>query len=232
MMSEVRTRRLMRKVLPPEVAVKELYDDTVETWLFPEEAEAVERAADQRRREFVAGRYCARRALAMLGLPATAIPRGARGVPQWPAGVVGSITHCTSYQAAAVAFTDRVAALGIDAEPHASLPDGVLDAVTLPRERARLAELMARVPGHWDRMLFSAKESVYKAWIPLTGCGLRFADADITINAGNGTFVARLRGEGRHLCGRPLKAMQGRWSVDDGVLVTGVTVTVKPECRI
>ncbi len=39
----------------------------------------------------------------------------------------------------------------------------------------------------WDRLLFSAKESVYKAWFPLTGRWLGFEEAAITINPADGT---------------------------------------------
>ncbi|MEO3780804.1 hypothetical protein ABGB16_29135 [Micromonospora sp. B11E3] len=51
-----------------------------------------------------------------------------------------------------------VAALGIDAEPHASLPGDVEESVTGPAERTRLRELEVAVPRvHWGRVLFSAK---------------------------------------------------------------------------
>ena len=60
-------------------------------------------------------------------------------------------------------------------------------------ERDRLAALAAAVPGaHWDRLLFSAKESVYKAWVPLARRWLGFTDAEITINAADNSFEARL----------------------------------------
>ena len=57
-----------------------------------------------------------------------------------------------------------VVVLGLDAEPNEALPDGVLDMIALEDEKARLAELTAAAPAVcWDRLLFSAKESVYKA---------------------------------------------------------------------
>ena len=105
----------------------------------------------------------------------------------------GSITHCAGYRAAAVASTREVLTIGLDAEPNETLPDGVLDHVSLPGERARLRDLAATAPGTcWDRLLFSAKESVYKAWFPLTRQWLGFEDADITIDPAAGTFEARL----------------------------------------
>jgi 4'-phosphopantetheinyl transferase EntD len=51
---------------------------------------------------------------------------------------------------------------------------GVAPAPILPGERAMLRDLAATAPGPcWDRLLFSAKESVYKAWFPPAGRWLR-----------------------------------------------------------
>lgn len=107
---------------------------------------------------------------------------GERGAPRWPEGLVGSMTHCDGYRAAALVRATDLASLGIDAEPHTPLPDGILPSVSLPAERVRLARLTAGQPAvHWDRLLFSAKESVYKTWFPLTGKWLDFEEADIEI---------------------------------------------------
>ncbi|MGW2842916.1 4'-phosphopantetheinyl transferase superfamily protein [Streptomyces sp. NPDC001493] len=66
-------------------------------------------------------------------------------------------------------------------EPHSPLREGILPAVSLPAERDHLALLSTRRPSIcWERLLFSAKESVYKAWFPLTGQSLGFDEADIT----------------------------------------------------
>ena len=96
--------------------------------------------------------------------------------------------------------------------PHGPLPDGVLNQVSLPAERARLGELAAAAPGVcWDRVLFSAKESVYKAWFPLARRWLGFDEADVTIDPADGTFRARLLVEGPVVGGRrsPASAAAG-----------------------
>ena len=60
--------------------------------------------------------------------------------------------------------------IGLDAEPIAPLPAGVLDVVASQDEREALARLGGERPGiPWDTLLFSAKEATYKAWYPLTG---------------------------------------------------------------
>jgi 4'-phosphopantetheinyl transferase EntD len=174
----------------------------------------------------VTARRCAREALASLGVAPGPILPGPRREPVWPAGVVGSITHCTGYRGAAVARRGDLAALGIDAEPHAALPEGVLEAVTVPAERLRLAELTGRHPAvHWDRLLFSAKESVYKAWFPLTRRMLGFEEAELTFDVSAGSFAARLLVSGTRIdCAPPLTGFTGRWTVSDDFVLTAVTV--------
>src|SRR5262245_42027975 len=159
---------MIEQVLPVAVASAEDFGDSPGAVLFPEEAALVARAGEKRRREFTTARRCAHRALAALGVaPAPLLP-GEGGAPQWPAGIVGSITHCAGYRAAAVADARDILTVGLDGELDKALPDPVLNAVSLPGERARLADLATAVPGTcWDRLLFSAKEATYKAWFPL-----------------------------------------------------------------
>ncbi|HEY0002943.1 MAG TPA: 4'-phosphopantetheinyl transferase superfamily protein [Actinoplanes sp.] len=213
---------MLADLLPAAVCVAEVFADPPDARLFPAEEPFVARAVAGRRQEFVTGRHCARAALAGLGVAPVAIVRGERGAPQWPGGVVGSITHCTGYRAAAVARADQVTTLGIDAEPAQPLPAGVLRLVSLPGEREMLAELAADRPEvPWDRLLFSAKESVYKAWAPLTGTWLDFSDAELTIGT-TGTFLAKLLIDGARLVGGERGELTGRYLVRDGLVVTAV----------
>jgi 4'-phosphopantetheinyl transferase EntD len=213
-------------ILPPEVAVAEEFGDVPDVVLFPEEEAVIARAVDKRRREFTTARACARAALAQLGLPPAPILPGLRGAPGWPPGVVGSITHCAGYRACAVARDREVVTIGLDAEPHDQLPSGVLDAVSDGGERARLAALAAARPDVcWDRMLFSAKESVYKAWFPLTRRWLGFEEASVDIDPVTGTFTARLLVEGPLVNGTALTAFAGRWLVSNGLIATAIAIT-------
>jgi 4'-phosphopantetheinyl transferase EntD len=216
---------MIDEILPGVVACAEAFADPPGVALFPEEEALLARAVEKRRREFTTGRDCARRALGALGMAPVPIPRGEQGAPQWPTGIVGSITHCAGYRAAAVARARDVRAVGLDAEPGEVLPDEVLKLVSLPGERARLRELAAEAPGTcWDRLLFSAKESVYKAWFPLTRRWLGFEDADITINAADGTFEARLLVPALVIDGSRLAGFSGRWLARDGMILTAITV--------
>ncbi|MER6122437.1 4'-phosphopantetheinyl transferase superfamily protein [Streptomyces sp. NPDC001795] len=224
---------MIEELLPGSVAVVEAHGDDAlgdGVCLYPEEEAVIARAVDKRRREFTAVRACARHAMEKLGVPPQPVLPGERGAPRWPEGLVGSMTHCEGYCAAALARVGELASLGIDAEPHDRLPDGVLEAVALPTEQTRLRGLARSHPSfHWDRLLFSAKESVYKAWFPLTGKWLDFLEADIEIAPGaaadvSGGFRARLLVPGPLVDGRRIEVFDGRWTIQRGLAATAVVV--------
>ena len=190
--------------------------------LLPAERAALGQVVDGRRRDFAAGRHCARRALARLVGSPEPILSGPDREPVWPQGIVGSITHCDGYAAAAVARAGDVAALGIDAEPHSPLPDGVLRLVAREEEKAWIAS--ADRATCWDRVLFSAKECVFKAWFPLARRWLGFHDAVVTFAPEQGRFAAQLRVEGPEVDGQLLSRIEGRFAVRDDLVLTAVAV--------
>ena len=100
--------------------------------------------------------------------------------------------------------------------------------ISLPAERARLTALTGERPTVcWDRLLFSAKESVYKAWFPVAGRWLGFGDADITIDPAAGTFEARLLVPAPVTGSSPsvgLTGFSGRWLASDGLILTAITM--------
>jgi 4'-phosphopantetheinyl transferase EntD len=135
------------------------------------------------------------------------------------------MTHCAGYAAAAVGPLSRISAIGIDAEPDAPLPEGVLDLVATPAERDRLAvtQLEPDSP-NWDRLLFSAKEAVYKAWFPLTGEWLDHEEAEILFDPQDGSFAALLSPYGLIVDGRQVRCLHGRWVRKRGILLTAVVL--------
>ncbi len=213
----------LETLLPPSVAVAQHHGDDVpdgDLGMYPGEEPAVARAVPRRRREFVVARACARQALRGLGAPAGAIPKGPAGEPLWPAGVVGSITHCAGYAAAAVAPRSQLLTLGIDAEPHEPLPDEVLALTASTAEIDHLDTLFTadgRVP--WGRLLFCAKEALYKAWYPVQQRWLGFEDVDVRLSPG-GWFDVRFRAAS----GSPFDDCRGRWTVDGGIVLAAVAL--------
>jgi 4'-phosphopantetheinyl transferase EntD len=124
-----------------------------------------------------------------------------------------------------VAPSDVLGAIGIDAEPHAALGEEILPEIITPAENRRLADLSAASADvHWDRVWFSAKEAVYKAWFPLTRRWLGFHDVELTVDRASGRFVAQLRIPGARIDGEPIGRFTGRWLVRDGLTLTAVVV--------
>ncbi|HEU0192613.1 MAG TPA: 4'-phosphopantetheinyl transferase superfamily protein [Gaiellales bacterium] len=212
------------EALVPTSAYVDLRDNVSESTMLPAEALAIAGALPERRFEFATVRHCARQALARIGIPPAAIIPDADGAPRWPAGVVGSMTHCAGYRAAVVARSDRLRGIGIDAEAHAALPRATRDLVLRREERARLRTLAEAEPDvHWDCICFCAKEAVYKAWFPSTRRWLDFADISVTVHAG-GTFQACLLGAETDTAGADREVLAGRWVVSRGLVVAGTSV--------
>ena len=212
----------LRALLTACVEVSERRNDRGPEALHQQEIDYLARTVAKRRAEFVTTRRGVREALSRLGLERPPMVPGEAGAPQWPHGVVGSITHCDGYRAAVVAWAADVYAVGVDAEPAAALPPGVLEIVAQEREVEHLRQLSARDPDvPWDRLLFSAKEAVYKVWFPLARTWLGFDEADITIEAG-GHFTAALARPLPPPEGRPLREVEGRWGTDGRHIVTAV----------
>ncbi|MFC4244880.1 4'-phosphopantetheinyl transferase [Gryllotalpicola reticulitermitis] len=165
-------------IVPHSVSLEELSGNDEHAGLrdlYDVEAALLARAVPSRRRDFADGRQCARRALARLGIRPGPIGRDPQGAPIWPDGIVGSITHCRGYCAAAVAPRGIVCGIGIDAEPVESAVDEIGPLIMRPEEIARVEWLAHAEPSvPWPLLHFSAKEAIYKYWYPRTGLWLDF----------------------------------------------------------
>ena len=218
---------LLPGTLVDDMAYAELYSDPPGLTPMPAEEPLIAKSVAKRRNEFITVRHCARIALGELGVPPVPILKGDKGEPCWPDGVVGSLTHCTGYRGAVVGRGEAVRSVGIDAEPHDVLPNGVLDAISLPAERAEIPRAMP-AGLHWDRVLFCAKEATYKAWFPLTKRWLGFEDAHITFEVDpsgvTGRFVSRILIDPAALSGPPLTSLAGRWSVERDLVLTAIVL--------
>ena len=211
--------------LTPGWACAEMFSDVPESMIYSNEAAVVRGAVAVRRREFCTVRYCARQALRMIGVPAVPILPDVDGAPRWPVGVVGSMTHCEGYRAAVVARICDASGIGIDAEPHATVPDAALDLILRDEERARVSALRKACPDlHWDSVFFCAKEAVYKAWFPLTRRWLDFADVSVTPHH-DGTFRACLCSESPCTPSINSGEFNGRWVVGRRLVVAAVSIS-------
>jgi 4'-phosphopantetheinyl transferase EntD len=216
---------MIEQLVPAGVISVEAFEDVPSEPVFPGEEDLIANSVEGRRREFITARRCARKALAKLGHNPAPIRSGPKREPQWPAGLVGSITHTAGFRAAAVASRSIIASVGIDAEQNEPLPQGVEKLITVRDESEMLVALARAFPTtQWGRLLFSAKESIYKAWYPLTGRLLSFEEVRLTIDP-TGTFAAKLLINGARTDSEPpLTKIRGRFLVARGLVVTAVTV--------
>lgn len=210
---------------------QEVYGDYA---IFPEEEVGLGQVLAQRRREFATGRACARRAIRAMGLEPGPIPMGPNREPIWPLGVTGSITHCPGFCGAVVAATARIKSLGIDAEENLPLPSGVLGLISSPKDQM-LPKGDADSMVCWDRLLFCAKESVFKAWYGITGAWLDFEECTIDWlpseglcswgrQVYSGTFLAKLD-RFFMVDGNPKCILQGRFVFSPHHVVSMVVVS-------
>jgi 4'-phosphopantetheinyl transferase EntD len=145
--------------------------------LLKEEVPALAACVVKVRRASGAARIVARQLLTQLGYANCALPKGPAGAPVWPAGIVGSLAHDSRVAVAAVGMRADVGALGIDVEPAECLPSELLDLVVTPQERLNLGDDVYR-----GRLLFVAKEAVYKAIHPLDQTFLEHHDVEVNLS--------------------------------------------------
>jgi len=117
---------------------------------------------------------------------------GAQREPLWPAGIVGSITHTEGLCAVAAARDTQYRGIGIDVEPNLPIEPDLIDYVCEDAELQAAASLAGLEPERAARLLFSAKEAVYKCQFYLSRRFLEFHDVNIRLSA-SGEFRAELR---------------------------------------
>ncbi len=140
--------------------------------LLPENSE---RFAEKRKKEFIAGRLCALNSLFILNNEfKTAPPVGENREPIWPSGVVGAISH-TRIQAAAIT-SNSLSHLGLDIE-------SIIDSERFNKISSQfIAESERAIIGddsYRGTIIFSAKESLFKALYPSVQTFFGFLDAQV-----------------------------------------------------
>lgn len=206
-------------LFPPEVAVEDAVPSETEAELHPEEAAAIARAIERRRREFAAGRACVRRAMARLGVAPVAVPNDERRAPRWPEGLVGSISHTGDYCAVVIARREVARAVGLDVEKDSPVKERLWDRICTPAELEWIAVRPEPSRGWWVRLAFSAKECFYKCQYLVTETYLGFHDVELALDPDARTWTATLAVDAGPLPRGT--AVEGGWIVCDGILATG-----------
>lgn len=213
---------LFASLLPDWVSVLEMDPAIADgAMLLPEERTFVAAAVEQRRREFAAGRSLARSLLAGLGKEAP-LRREADGRPAWPSGIVGSITHCATLAAVAIASADDCAGIGIDIEANRPLPPGVARLILCEQEQQWIGRSDPSLVAETLLRVFCAKEALYKAIYPLARCALPLHALTVERCPRTEGFVARL---GIEVAPFPKGALlEGRWAARRGHVAAAVVI--------
>lgn len=215
---------IAQSLFEPGIRTAEM-DPRLALWgLLPEEDRIVARAVGRRRREFTAGRRCARRAMTALSHPAAPIGQNTDRSPVWPAGLIGSISHTESWCVAAVARKgDGFRAIGLDIEPAEALPDGLAPSICRAEELDWLDHLPSADRGLSARALFSAKECVFKLQFALTGAMLDFEAVSVRIDWRRSTFAATFTTGAAPFA--PGDELHGRIAIRHGHIGCGAALT-------
>jgi 4'-phosphopantetheinyl transferase EntD len=130
-----------------------------------------------RRAEFITGRACARAALMDLGYPDAKLTANKEGIPEWPSGTIGSITHSKGLCGAVAAQSSQFSCLGLDFEQAGRLSSAAAKRVVHPIE-----EDFANTQPDAPTILFSLKEAFFKAQFPRWQKHANFQDIALTVN--------------------------------------------------
>ena len=179
-------REVANVIVPKGAAFEVAIIDQLAADLLPEERQLIESWSPSRQREFVTARMCARRALDLLGVSTSGLLPDADGIPQWPEGTVGSISHCRGVAMAMAAKSVDCRLLGLDLEKTNRLSAGAIKQVLHPIE-----EIFVDGDQLKASILFSLKEAFYKAQFPKWRAVGNFSDLAMEVDLAKGS--ARIR---------------------------------------
>ncbi len=139
------------------------------------------RGVAKRQTEYLAGRLCAREALLRVTGTAAVPASGEDRAPQWPVGMVGSITHGSGWAGAVVGKSTDWRGLGLDIEQimPASRAERLAGEILTPAELFRLEALPSEQRAQRISLTFSLKESLFKALYPQVLQHFYFQDAEL-----------------------------------------------------
>lgn len=182
-------------------------------------------AVRKRKAEYLAGRLCAREALRRAtGIDVAPKTSGDRA-PLWPAGCVGSITHSNGTAVAAGGSTKHYASIGLDMESIMSNEQALAltKQILTCSERQRFQHVIASAPGEFLTLVFSLKESLYKALYPLTLKFFYFEDAELLCWQHDGRAKLRLLTD-LSACWRRYREVDAHFVMQQGTITSLILI--------
>jgi enterobactin synthetase component D len=177
-----------------------------------------------RQQEFLYGRVCAAKAaFNITGKHYWEIGVGEHRAPIWPDGLVGSITHGAGVVAAAVGRSPQLLGVGIDLEQRGRVKDRLSRIILSSNDLSTVPEMEQE---DLLALIFSAKESLYKALYPQVKTFFGFDAASLVeLNSSQNSFTLELvQRIGAGFGPNERNSFSGRYYFEDDLLLTVVEV--------
>lgn len=159
-----------------------------------EEYEIISGSVLKRKREFCTGRYFSHEALKELGKDNITLFKSQEGMPIWPDGIEGSISHCLHKGVVVVIRSDYKIFCGIDIECNKALPKEVERLIISKYELQQCMDLKTKKPNiFWETLIFSIKETMYKYWCNKLNYKLKPEECEIKLIANKDLFYAKCK---------------------------------------
>ncbi len=203
------------------------YDDAFYTDSKIRLSESIANTSLKRKSDFLAGRISANKALRKIGAEDALTDTDSQHLPRWPPGYVGSISHTDGIAVSAVSLETYCTAVGIDAELTMDLDSihFLYKELTVENEWEVLIRQNTAIPkSTLLTLIFSAKESLYKALYPLVREFFDFQAARVeSISVERREFSIVLTRAWNDTFYKGLKLV-GDFRVYDGFVVTGLVI--------
>jgi len=193
----------------------------------PSEEERIVDSFDssKRKSEFILGRQVAHLALKRFALESIPILRNHKTrEPCWPKSVYGSITHSGNLAAAAVGLTKDISGIGIDLENLSRKIDFKISRHICVNDELKWLEKFNPEQANLNlRIIFSAKESIFKCFFPVSRKYIHFNDVKVIINEKKSGFSFILSNACSNITDFRY-SNQGLFAVKDGFILTSTYI--------
>jgi 4'-phosphopantetheinyl transferase EntD len=161
-----------------------------------------------------------------LGKKDAALLSGLDREPLWPPDIVGSISHSSHWSICAATSSTTVAGLGVDVERLSAIENLPRELLFTKSEQDWLASRPIQHQTDLEILIFSAKESIYKALFPHCRRHIDYLEVELRIDVQNCRFQVKYYSK---KIGKILYnfLLQGRFCWFDNHIWTAVTLLKK-----
>ena len=184
--------------------------------LLPEEQKYLHKYGDKRTVDFCLGRACAREILIKIGFERFPVLIGDDRQPLWPDKLVGSISHTDQFALCVIAEKRELSSIGVDIERINNESFDLYSMVASVEEMQNIGgdtHTVHQQCTYLAKLLFSAKEAVYKCQFPLYRRWLDFKDVTLNLDFTNKTFDTVVIDKDRPI------SIQGAWDTNDNYII-------------